>query len=144
METFITDVITAVVLLLAVLLMYLHLLKLIFGVKQELTHQSQIIQTAADNLQKSLLQLAEKTADSTPDSTPDWQREDATTEALTPRSIYPESCHSDGSMNTVIHVIHASDLEPISPRSDVSLEDFWRTSESNESARCDATLCDAC
>ena len=140
METYITDVIIAVVLLVALLLMYLHVLKLIFGIRKELTQQSQIFQSAADNLQKSLLQLAEKI----PDSTPDWQREDCTSEALTPRSIYPESCISDGSMNTVIHVIQAADMEPISPRSDVSLEDFWRTSESNESARCDATLCDAC
>ena len=101
MESFITDVIGAVVLFVAMTLMYLHVLKLIFGIKQELTQQSQIIQSAADNLQKSLLQLAEKTTD----STPDWQREDCTSEALTPRSIYPESCISDGSMNTVIHVI---------------------------------------
>ena len=122
MESFITDVIGAVVLFVAITLMYLHILKLI------------------DSLQKSLRQLAEKTTD----STPDWQREDCTSEALTPRSIYPESCISDGSMNTVIHVIQAADMNPITPRSDESLEDFWRTSESNESARCDATFCDAC
>ena len=138
MESFITDVIGAVVLFVAITLMYLHILKLIFGIQKELTQQSHIIQPAADNLQESLRQLAEKTTD----STPDWQREDCTREALTPRSIYPESCISDGSMKTVIHVIQAADMNPITPRSDESLEDFWRTSESNESARCDATQCD--
>ena len=79
-------------------------------------------------------QLAEKIPDSTPLEPAkdilikDRLREDCTTEAFTPRSIYPESCISEGSMNTVIHVIQASDMEPISPRSDVSFADFWRRS----------------
>ena len=127
MESYITDVIGAVVLFVAITLMYLHILKLIFGMRKELTQQSQIIQPAEDSLQETLRQMkqvAEKPLEPASDlNINNWLRKG---EQSTPRSIYPPSCNSDGSFNTVIQVINASDMYPITPRSDVSLEDFWR------------------
>ena len=55
-----TDVIIAVVLFVPLLPMYLHVLKLIFGIKQELTQQSQIIQSAAYSLQETLRQMKQE------------------------------------------------------------------------------------
>ena len=131
-----TDVILAVVLFVALLLAYLHILELIFGIRKDLTQQSHTIESAVNSLKESARQmnLAEKPLALELDNDVtiyDWLRK---VEHLTPRSIYPESCNSDGSFNTVINVIRASDMTATTPRSDVSLEDFWRTSELGDSA----------
>ena len=143
--------------------MYLHILKLIFGIKRELNQHSDAHRLSQSTLEESLRQinrLAEKipmrTSHLEPEqpayvsigipetespiekwltdakaSTPETPRSIPSTPRsipFTPRSIYPtdaSSCSSERSMITVIRVVRAPDLDPPTPRSDVSLEDFW-------------------